>query len=208
MDDIRRPQSSTEPRAFNTTPVTDIAGVAPRASAPNASVVHAAAPAPSPVPSVTTEAPAPVDVPIQDAAPPSNPMPAPVQSAAFAQNPPAPQATSGSLLAEIEAQEKTEAESRVQQAPTAPRPKRHGWFPIVMAIIIALGLLAGAGYAYWQNNKQTKAPAQSTTTVTEKKPATAADVDAITKSLDESIESLAKTQDLAETDLADAALGL
>ncbi len=221
MDDIRRPQSSTTPRAFNTTPVTDIAGVTPRSAAPTANSVYTAAPVAGSEPTVssapltekisaTSSVSAPLSSAPQNAAS-GGPVMAPTQPATFEQNPPSAQATSGSLLAEIEAQEKTESESRVQQAPTAPRPKKHGWFPIFMAILIALGLLAGAGYAYWQNNKQTKTTQTTKTTSTPaatKKPATTADIDAATKAIDTSLTSLGQATDVLESDLSDTTLGL
>lgn len=226
MDDIRRPQPSNGlsagPRPQAAGPITDIAGVAPRTSAPSAHAMHGA---PADVPSPQPAHPIPPSTAAVNTDPftPNNPVASsastavptqeqnPVQTAQPAQpSQPSQQATtSGSLLAEIEAQEKSDADARVEQAPTAPRPKRHGWFPIVMAVVIALGLLAGAGYAYWQNTKQTQKTTSAPVTKTVKKETTTtADIDAATKSIDDSLDSLGQTTDVLETDLSDATLGL
>lgn len=122
--------------------------------------------------------------------------------------------SSSSLLAEIEAQEKAESESRVEPAPTAPPPRKSKWPAIIIAIIFALALIGGAGYAYWQNSKQT---AKTTNTQNEesgkekepaKNPATVEDVDKAANAIQESIDKIDEDSQLQESELSDENLGL
>src|SRR5690606_20568 len=89
-------------------------------------------------------------------------------------------ASEPSLLDEVEAHEKSRTSAKVEQAPTAPIKKKHNLGAVMVAILLALGLVAGAGYAYWQNNKTTTTtlPSASPNTSTPKtSPATTEDID-------------------------------
>ncbi len=115
---------------------------------------------------------------------------------------------SPSLLAEIEAQEARENEAKVTQAPQSSH--RKGRWPIILvAIIMALGLIAGAGYAYWQNNKAKPAPAvTSQAKEVVKDPATAEDIDKASTDIDAAIKKIDETKEFQESDLSDTTLGL
>lgn len=119
---------------------------------------------------------------------------------------------SSSLLAEIEAQEKADAEGLVKAAPITQPPRKSRGPAIFIAIIFALALIGGAGYAYWANNKQaakTPTPTKTTTTKTEtKKPATVDDIDTTAKDIQASIDKIDETKQLQESDLTDTTLGI
>lgn len=152
---------------------------------------------------VTEPAPTPDSTPV--ASPEPSPAPAPTSAPASS---PAP-----SLLAEIEAQEARETDAKVTQAPATPAGKKSHVMVIIVGVIIALGLIAGAGYAYWQNKKETATPATNTTkttTTTEKTkdPATADDIDTASKDIETSLTKSDETKDYQATDLSDTTLGL
>lgn len=152
---------------------------------------------------VTEPAPTPESTPV--ASPEPSPEPAPTSAPASS---PAP-----SLLAEIEAQEARETDAKVTQAPATPAGKKSHVMVIIVGVIIALGLIAGAGYAYWQNKKETATPTTNTTkttTTTEKTkdPATADDIDTASKDIETSLTKSDETKDYQATDLSDTTLGL
>lgn len=116
-----------------------------------------------------------------------------------------------SLLDEVEAHEKSRTSARVEQAPTTPIKKKHNLSAVIVAILLALGLVAGAGYAYWQNNKTTTTtlPSSSPNTSTPKSsPATTEDIDATVKAIDQSMKTIDDAKDFQATDLSDSTLGL
>ena len=82
---------------------------------------------------------------------------------------------------------------------------------IMVAVLVALALIAGAGYAYIQNNKAAVKPAAQTqvkeNTVT-KDPATGLDVDNASNALDTELKKVDDTKDYQENDLTDTTLGL
>jgi uncharacterized protein HemX len=93
------------------------------------------------------------------------------------------------------------------------RPKKHGkGGVIVAAILIVLCLIGGAGYAYWQNSKETPVPAPTQTTKATTQTTTAKvtgkDVDSATKDIDASLNKVNDTTDFTTNDLSDATLGL
>lgn len=82
---------------------------------------------------------------------------------------------------------------------------------ILVAVLVALALIAGAGYAYYQNNKQTVKPAVQTQikdTKAAKNPATATDVDNTSKAIDSELKKVDDTKDYQANDLTDTTLGL
>lgn len=228
MDDILRPKKSP------TAPATDIAGVTPRQPAAPTSSPTAPRPVAISTPDEVSQD-APVDKPggqtledlhldkpdtdrVVGAEPapvaPEAPVPQaePTTSPAEAGTPASPAASNSSLLAEIEAQERADAEARVTPAPTAPAKRKGGRAAaIIVAVIIALALVAGAGYAYWSNNKDktsSETTKQTTTqTMTETK-VTGTDVDKVSSDIDAAINKVDDTKDFPETDLNDSTLGI
>lgn len=122
---------------------------------------------------------------------------------------PAP-APSPSLLAEIEAQEAKENQARVTQAPKSASGRKSHWPMIIVAIVMALGLIAGAGYAYLQNNKTKPTPVVAEPAKKEvvKNPATAGDVEKASTDIDTAIKKIDETKEYQEADLSDATLGI
>jgi hypothetical protein len=93
------------------------------------------------------------------------------------------------------------------------KPNKKGKSAVIMvAILIALSLIGGAGYAYLQNQKTTPdaSPAVTKPAVTETKkdPASAADVDKTSQEIDASLKKVDDTKDFQESDLTDTTLGL
>lgn len=117
---------------------------------------------------------------------------------------------SPSLLAEIEAQEAREREAAVSEAPVKSAGRKGHWFAIFVGLVIALALVAGAGYAYWQNKKDTAKPATNATQKTEvtKNPATAEDIDKASSDIDAAIKKIDETKEFQASDLSDSTLSL
>ncbi len=103
-------------------------------------------------------------------------------------------------------------EGSVIAASTGSAPRKGNMAAIVVAVLIALGLVAGAGYAYWQNNKDKKAAEKPATQATQqervKNPATSEDVDKATADIDAALKKVDDSKDFQESDLSDATLGL
>ncbi len=125
---------------------------------------------------------------------------------------PEPTSAGSSLLAEIEAQEKSDSEGRVTAAPTTQPPRKGRGPAILIAVILALALIVGAGYAYLQNNKETpktvKTPATTPAKTVTKDPATVDDVDAAANEIQAAIDKIDETKQLQESDLTDTNLGI
>lgn len=131
--------------------------------------------------------------------------------------PPAPVAPATPVstlpLEEVATQEIPKAEGSVVIPPvtSAPKGRKGTGVAILIGVLFTVALIGGAGYAYWQNNKN-KTPAVQTEQKTEEKktvePATA---DAIQKASDDIDAALGKVddaKDFIESDLSDATLGL
>lgn len=164
-----------------------------------------AAPQELPVPPAAEPMPAPFEAPVAEDTVPEEPLDLPSTNDQNA-------GPSSSLLAEIEAQEKSSDEGKVTNAPTTQPPRKGRGPAIIIAVILALALVGGAGYAYWQNNKQSpKTPAvtiKKTTVEKTKNPAKATDVDTAAKEIQAAIDKIDETKQYQETDLSDATLGL
>jgi uncharacterized protein HemX len=91
-----------------------------------------------------------------------------------------------------------------------PKPVKHkSGAPIaaiIVAILVALGLVGVTVYAYMQSNKKT--PATTTTTQQTTDKATTQDVDQASKDVDDSLKSLDANKDFPESDLSDQSLKL
>lgn len=126
-----------------------------------------------------------------------------------------PQASESESVAKPEekpAAEAEKSEGSVVTAPITSAPRHKGHLgAILVAVLISLALIAGAGYAYWQNNK-TKADTakKNTPAVTQKtkNPATADDVQKASDDIDASLKKIDDTKDFQEADLSDTSLGL
>lgn len=106
-----------------------------------------------------------------------------------------------------------ETNAKVSAAPATSAPKRKGGRAsiIILAVLIALALIAGAGYAYWTNNKSVKETSSSQTSTVETPkitPATTDDVDKAIKDIDASLKAVDDANEYQATDLTDATLGL
>lgn len=113
---------------------------------------------------------------------------------------------------ETQPQQELESKGQVTQAPTnQPRQKGH-WGAVIVALILAIALIAGAGYAYWQNQQTTKDVVKTPVKTTPEKPAstpvTADDVQTSSDKIDQSIKETDAVTDASEADLSDTTLGL
>lgn len=116
-------------------------------------------------------------------------------------------------LAPTEPTESSKKDDDKKQMYPTGQPKKHGRGGVIIAaVLIALCLIGGAGYAYWQNSsKSTPAP-----TSTEKTnnggsasgTASGSDIDSASKDLDASLNKVNDTSEFTSTDLADTTLGL
>lgn len=101
--------------------------------------------------------------------------------------------------------------SRTALAASKPKKSNKSTF-IVVAILIAIALMAGAGYAYMQSGKKTSSATPATTPAVENKTTTtelkAADIDKASTDLDTTLKKVDDTKDFASTDLSDSSLGL
>lgn len=82
---------------------------------------------------------------------------------------------------------------------------------ILVAVILAVALIAGAAYAYMQNSKDTAKPTPETNTVvtTPVKESTASeDIDTLNTQIDDSLKAVNDTTDYQQNDLTDTTLGL
>ncbi len=108
-----------------------------------------------------------------------------------------------------------EAAGQVSQAPTSQGPKKSHLGAVFIAILVALALVGGAGYAYLQNQKtaqqadtKTESKAQPKTEAPTLKPATEEDITSTNEAIDKSLKSVDDTTDASEADLSDSTLGL
>lgn len=203
MDDILKPGSSRTQAS--------VTGVVPRSRTRTS------------IPIGVTDSQAPTVTPISSPTPPSasepvapiSPMP-PQTAAEDPEESLQPDTTSTSVkLPVIEPQTDKEVEpeqaGKVTQAPANHAPRKGHWGAIFVAIILALALIAGAGYGYYQNKKNnddvTKTPVK-TTPVVQKDPATREDVTKSTEAIDKAIKTASDVTDSPETDLSDSTLGL
>ncbi len=94
---------------------------------------------------------------------------------------------------------------------TQPAKKSRGMV-IFIAVLLALALIVGAGYAYIQNTKEitptNEAKPAVTTPAPKKDPATATDIDTINSEIDQTLNKIDDTKDYQENDLTDTTLGL
>lgn len=111
-----------------------------------------------------------------------------------------------------EAIEEPKFEAKVMPASTdRPAAQKGRGVVILIAVIFALALVAGAAYAYVQNKKEvtkatsTAAPATKTPA---KNPATAKDVEKTSSDIDASLKKVNDTTDYQASDLSDTTLGL
>jgi hypothetical protein len=107
--------------------------------------------------------------------------------------------------------EKTTNGSVTSAVYTQPAKKSRGMV-IFIAVLLALALIAGAGYAYLQNTKEVTptndAKPAVTTPAPTKDPATAADIDTVNSEIDQTLNKIDDTKDYQENDLTDTTLGL
>lgn len=112
-----------------------------------------------------------------------------------------------------------ETKPDVEQKPTAgvvtspqyKQPSKKGkGVAILVAVILAIGLIAGAGYAYLQNTKEVAPPVDTKPTVTTpaKDPATADDIDTLNTDINNTMTKVDDTKDYQANDLSDTTLGL
>lgn len=113
----------------------------------------------------------------------------------------------------------TETKPDTEQKPTAgvvtspqyKQPSKKGkGVAILIAVILAIGLIAGAGYAYLQNTKEVAPPADPTPVVTTpaKDPATADDIDTLNTDINNTMTKVDDAKDYQANDLSDTTLGL
>jgi hypothetical protein len=81
---------------------------------------------------------------------------------------------------------------------------------ILVAVILALALIAGAAYAYLQNTKDIAPEAETNTVVTTpvKESTASEDIDTLNTEIDESLKAVNDTTDYQQNDLTDTTLGL
>ena len=111
------------------------------------------------------------------------------------------------------AEESAPIEGSVVTPPMASAPKgRKGTgVAILIGVLFTVALIGGAGYAYWQNNKNKTPAAQTEQTTEEQKtvqPATADDIQKASDDIDAALNKVDDTKDFVESDLSDATLGL
>jgi hypothetical protein len=113
-------------------------------------------------------------------------------------------------IAEAKTDEKPSTAGVVTSAQYKQPSKKGKGVAILIAVILALGLIAGAGYAYLQNTKEIAPPVTPTTTTQTpaKNPATANDVDTLNTDIDSALSKVDDTKDYQANDLADTTLGL
>lgn len=196
MDDITRPK--TEPNA-SSTPSVPSSNPSP-APAPES----APAPAPTPVPvsheagTQDTSGISPVSTSASDH---------PVESATSQLS-----TATGVSLTDVPHEDPVpNSSASVAPAPPAQPAKKSKGAAIFVAVILALALVGGAGYAYWANQKDTKKPeaAAPATTKTEKTtPATTEDVDKTASEIDDSLKQVDDTTENQPADLSDTSLGI
>jgi hypothetical protein len=90
-----------------------------------------------------------------------------------------------------------------------PRKKGKGAV-IIAAVLIALALIGGAGYAFLQNKPATEQTTNTTNVDQEvkKDPANSEDIDKANESIDASLKEIDDTNDFQEKETSDATLGL
>lgn len=211
--------SSPAPSPVAPAPSGSVVAEASRPLRPEPFVPHPAAPQPgAPQPPVASETPA---TPAFEQQPDLTPAPAPADNPSAPEQPveqlelgdgPIPEVPESIPTTEPETPELTDDSpvGQVSQAPTTQPQRKSHMGSILVAIIIALALVAGAGYAYLQNNKTAPA-AKATPAKTETKkvePATADDVTKSSDAIDKAITGSDDNAGAAEADLSDTTLGL
>lgn len=90
-----------------------------------------------------------------------------------------------------------------------PSKKGRG-LAILVAVILALALIAGAAYAYLQNTKDIAPQTETNTVVTTpvKESTASEDIDTINTEIDDSLKAVNDTTDYQQNDLTDTTLGL
>ena len=88
--------------------------------------------------------------------------------------------------------------------------KRKGlMFVIILAVLITLGLIGAAGYAYWQSrNKDTATETVQTAAPVDDGKVDATDIDPTTGEVDDALNSLNDSEDFGTDDLSDNGIGL
>lgn len=204
MDDITRP-GGTRPRPYANPQ-------RPRVASPlntGGTAIPVSTPSAAP-------APAPTQIPIQVDAP--KPIPMPNLMPTQLSNPvssPEPEPESGSTLPDLFSpapDANLEPVGQVTDAPTTIAKKKSHWGAVLVATIIALALIGGAGYAYLQNKDNAVKPATNPTSTKQVKQtetaAKASDVTSATDSINKTIKEVDDTAGAAETDLSDTTLGV
>jgi uncharacterized protein HemX len=99
----------------------------------------------------------------------------------------------------------------VLSAPTKPTKKSKSGV-ILVAILVALALIGGAGYAYWQKRNETPATTSSkpdTNSTSNSQPNSATSIsDKASNKIDQSLKKVDDSKDFQESDLSDTTLGL
>lgn len=88
--------------------------------------------------------------------------------------------------------------------------KRRGLiFVIILAVLVTVGLIGAAGYAYWQSRNSTPAETvQPTQAPVDDGKVDATDIDATTSEIDGALNSLNDSEDFGSDDLSDKTIGL
>jgi|GEM_PF-4616179 len=136
---------------------------------------------------------------------------------------PAPEAPiKPSITFDAKAAEAAMAEEDSKEAPETPaslsaggpkitssmarKPKKKGkGVAIVIAVIIALGLIAGASYAFWKNNQDKKTEKTETVETTVSVSET---VQSASDDIDSELNKIDDTKEFQATDISDTSLGL
>jgi uncharacterized protein HemX len=170
-----------------------------------------ASPAPS-APVVSGSSPASTEAPT-----PEVPAPAPTEPSLADET---PEVKSGGLSPELLAKAEAEfkgPETKGDGKPVAAHPSHKGHKPvlvIVIAVVVALALAGAAVYAYMQSkdtdtmehNDQNTTHESSNTDTTQ--PATAKDVEAAAKELDNTVNATNEAQEIPDSGLNESAVGL